>query len=209
MEKKTIGIKKILIIISVVLGLMVLEAFIIFAFFVKKDSAAIIPTLKIAQQKVELTEGEVVLPVTLSAMAEDELYPAASFSMTFDNTKLEFMGVDEGDVMVLADVNAQGSRLALPQWKANIAFANQSGRINIMYLDSTAGRYAFTHDGFNAESANTLFKLHFRLRGNVKAGDILDVLIQDAVIANSDEEKSMSMVARTLKVIDGRMIIIE
>ena len=208
-EKNKIG--KTLLIIAVIAALLILEAFIIFHFFVKGTGAnATIPEVRIcADSKVKLSDESFSVPVTLSAMNGSELYPAASFSITFDNSRLEFLGLDEGNIMVLADENAQGVKLMLPEWKANTAFANQSGRINVMYLDSTAGRYAFCQDGFDAETGNILFEMKFRLRGNVKAGDIYNLVIMDACIAASDEKNSMAMTANTLRAVDGRLVISE
>ena len=183
--------------------------FLIWWFFIKPvNNDERIPEVRInTPGKIELSEDGFSLPVTLSAMPENELFPALSISITFDNTKLKFLGIDDGNVLVLSDENEQGASLNLPDWSVNTTFANQSGRINIMYLDSTAGRYAFTADGFDSETKNILCKLKFEFRGSAADGDIYDFVIKDACVASSDEEKSLAMTKGTLKAVDGRLII--
>ena len=158
-------------------------------------------------ERVPAGDGEIEVPVTLSDMPSGILFPAASFSITFDNYKLELVGLKQGNVEVLADENAQGNHLALPEWSLNRDYANQSGRINVMYFDSTAGRYAFTAEGFDAENATLLFTLIFRLRTNVRAGEIFDLVMGDAVFAASDETKSLALTQDTLRAENGKIIV--
>ncbi len=201
--------KKTAVIIILMAVILLTAGFLIWWFLIKPVNDKMrIPEVRInTPGKIELSEDGFSLPVTLSSMPENELFPALSLSITFDNTKLKFLGIDEGNVLVLSDENEQGASLNLPGWNVNTIFANQSGRINIMYLDSTAGRYAFTADGFDAETKNILCKLKFEFRGSAADGDIYDFIIKDACIASSDEEKSLAMTKGTLKAVDGRLII--
>jgi hypothetical protein len=74
-----------------------------------------------------------------------------------------------------------------------------------MYLDMTGGKNAFTKD-LLAED-NVVMRLKFRLRGSVRGGDVLDLIIEDAVFAASDETQSLAMTTATLKVKNGRLVI--
>ena len=47
----------------------------------------------------------------------------------------------------------------------------------------------------------------FRLRGSVRAGDVLDLIVEDAVFAASDETQSLAMTTDTLKVKNGKIVI--
>lgn len=140
--------------------------------------------------------------VRLSALGEDR-YPASSFSIGFDPSKLEFLGLDEGNVTVSNPDNAYG--VSLPEWSVNVQRANETGAINIMYLDMTGGRYAFSEEFL--EEDNIVFLLKFRLRGSVRTGDILELSLDDAVFAANDGEKSLASSKGTLKTVNGRIMI--
>jgi hypothetical protein len=84
--------------------------------------------------------------------------------------------------------------------------SNDTGLINILYLDMTGGRNAFTKE-LLAEEENILLRLRFRLRGSVRPGDVLDLIVDDAVFAASDETQSLAMTTDTLKVKNGRLVI--
>lgn len=75
-----------------------------------------------------------------------------------------------------------------------------------MYLDMTGGKYAFSKD-LLAEDGNVVLRLKFRLRGSVRSGDVLDLILEDAVFAASDETQSLAMTLDTLKTKDGRIVI--
>ena len=78
--------------------------------------------------------------------------------------------------------------------------------INIMYLDITGGRNAFTKD-LLANDNNVVLRLKFRLRGSVRPGDVLDLLVEDAVFAASDESQSLAMTTNTLMIKNGKIVI--
>ena len=146
---------------------------------------------------------EFTLDVTVSHLG-DVRYPAMSMSIAFDSSRLEFLGVEEGNVFVLSDESSSGQQL--PGWSCNVKNSNNTGLINIMYLDMTGGRNAFSKE-LLAEEYNVVLRLKFRLRGSVRPGDVLDLIMEDAVFAASDEKESLAMTTETLTVKNGRLVI--
>lgn len=162
------------------------------------------PTLTIeTPQKINLSETkEVTLDVTISSLGE-ALYPAASMSISFDSSRLEFLGVEEGNVFVKSSGEVKQK---LPEWSCNVGQCNKSGKINVMYLDTTGGKNAFSKD-LLADSDNVVLRLKFRLRGSVRQGDVCDLIFEDAVFAASDETESLAMTTNTLKVKNSKIVI--
>ena len=155
-------------------------------------------------QKLSASQtNEFTLDVTISSLG-DARYPAMSMSIAFDSSRLEFLGVEEGNIFILSDENSTGQQL--PDWSCNVGSSNDTGLINIMYLDMTGGRNAFTKD-LLADDYNVVLRLKFRLRGSVRPGDVLDLIVEDAVFAASDETQSLAMTTNTLKVKNGRLVI--
>ena len=134
----------------------------------------------------------------------DARYPAMSMSIAFDSSRLEFLGVEEGNIFILSDENSTGQQL--PDWSYNVGISNDTGLINIMYLDMTGGRNAFTKD-LLADDYNVVLRLKFRMRGSVRPGDVLDLIVEDAVFAASDEAQSLAMTRDTLKVKNGKIVV--
>lgn len=163
------------------------------------------PTLIVeTPQKLSATQtGEFVLDVTVSTLGE-ALYPAMSMSIAFDSSRLEFLGVEEGNLFVLSNETSSGQKL--PEWSCNVNNSNDTGLINIMYLDLTGGRNAFTKELLAADY-NVILRLKFRLRGSVRAGDVLDLIVEDAVFAASDETQSLAMTRNTLKIKNGKIVV--
>ncbi len=163
------------------------------------------PTLTVeTPQKLSASQTEeFTLDVTISSLG-DARYPAMSMSIAFDSSRLEFLGVEEGNIFILSDENSTGQKL--PEWSYNVQNSNDTGRINIMYLDMTGGKNAFTRE-LLAEDYNVVLRLKFRLRGSVRPGDVLDLIVEDAVFAASDETQSLAMTTDTLKVKNGRLVI--
>ena len=163
------------------------------------------PTLTIeTPQKISKSESEeFTLDVTISYFG-DAIYPAASMSISFDSSRLEFIGVEEGNVFIRNDEGDVPQKL--PNWSCNPEQCNKSGKINIMYLDTTGGKNAFSKE-LLAEDDNVVLRLKFRLRGSVRSGDICDLIFDDAVFAASDETQSLAMTTDTLKVRDGKIVI--
>ena len=163
------------------------------------------PTLTIeTPQKISKSQTEeFTLDVTISSFG-DAIYPAASMSISFDSSRLEFIGVEEGNVFIRNDEGDVPQKL--PNWSCNPEQCNKSGKINIMYLDTTGGKNAFSKELLSTED-NVVLRLKFRLRGSVRSGDICDLIFDDAVFAASDETQSLAMTTDTLKVRDGKIVI--
>ena len=163
------------------------------------------PTLIVeTPQKLSVSQTEeFTLDVTLSQLG-DARYPAMSMSIAFDSSRLEFLGVEEGNIFILSDENRSGQKL--PDWSCNVQNSNDTGIINIMYLDMTGGKNAFTKE-LLADDYNVVLRLKFRLRGSARPGDVLDLIVEDAVFAASDETQSLAMTTDTLKVKNGRLVI--
>ena len=160
---------------------------------------AVEPMRKLSASQTE----EFTLDVTISSLG-DARYPAMSMSVSFDPSRLEFLSVEEGNIFISTDENHTGQRL--PVWSCNVQNSNDTGLINIMYLDMTGGRNAFTKK-LLADDYNVVLRLKFRLRGSVRPGDVLDLIVEDAVFAASDEAQSLAMTTDTLKVKNGRLVI--
>ena len=163
------------------------------------------PTLIVeTPQKLSAAQTDAfTLDVTVSGLG-DARYPAMSMSIAFDSSRLEFLGVEEGNVFILSDENSTGQQL--PEWSCNVQSSNDTGLINIMYLDMTGGKNAFIKE-LLAEDGNVVLRLGFRLRGSVRPGDVLDLTVEDAVFAASDESQSLAMTTNTLNVKNGRLVI--
>ena len=183
--------------------LLIAAAALYYFYFYQGDSGK--PTLIVeTPQKLSLSQTEdFTLDVTVTDLGET-LYPAMSMSIAFDSSRLEFLGVEEGNIFILSDENSTGQQL--PNWSCNVQSSNDTGLINIMYLDMTGGRNAFTKD-LLADDYNVVLRLQFRLRGSVRPGDVLDLIVEDAVFAASDETQSLAMNRDTLKIKNGRLVI--
>ena len=205
MEEKKNSKKK-----TIIIVLLVLLALAVPAFFLFGDGGALslapAVTVETPNKMSRSDRGEFTLDVTLSDLKEGELYPAASFSMNFDANKLEFLGLEEGNVLVPCEKKANGAVTELPKWGVNVERSNEIGQINVMYLDLTGGRQAFSKD-LLPDGDRVLFRLKFKLRGSVQSGDIIEISFADAVFAASDEKDSLASVKNTLKTHSGRVII--
>lgn len=164
-----------------------------------------VPTLIVeTPQKLSLaTTQEFALDVMISDLG-DALYPAMSMSIAFDASRLEFLGVEEGNVFIYNEQNSTGRQL--PDWSCNVQNSNDTGLINIMYLDMTGEKNAFSKE-LLAKDNNVVLRLRFRLRGSCRSGDILDIVLEDAVFAASDETQSLAMTTDTLKTKNGKLVI--
>lgn len=179
---------------------------ILFLLFINLDKIVSgTPTLTIeTPQKISKSETEeFALDVTISSFG-DAIYPAASMSISFDSSRLEFIGVEEGNVFIRNDEGEIPQKL--PEWSCNPEQCNKSGKINIMYLDTTGGKNAFSKE-LLAEDDNVVLRLKFRLRGSVRNGDVCDLIFDDAVFAASDETESLAMTTDTLKVRNGKIVV--
>ena len=69
------------------------------------------PTLIVeTPQKLSASQtDEFTLDVTISTLG-DARYPAMSMSISFDSSRLEFLGVEEGNIFILSDENSNGQQ---------------------------------------------------------------------------------------------------
>lgn len=199
--------KKLIICISavVLLLLIILLLFLVIRNFMNKEEVSTSPVLTIVSpQRIDPKESdELILDVTVSSFG-DASYPAASMSISFDPSRLEFLGVEEGNVLVRSNTGDVTGKL--PEWSCNPAQCNKTGKINIMYLDVTGGTNAFSRE-LLSEDGNVVLRLKFRLRGSVRDGDVYDLIFEDAVFAASDEAQSLAMTTGTLEVRNGKLVI--
>ncbi len=186
-------------------GILLLLLIVFLLFMNEEKIAKRYPTLTIeTPQKISMSETEeFTLDVTISTFGE-VVYPAASMSISFDPSRLEFIGVEEGNVFVHNSGNDVAQKL--PEWSCNSEQCNKTGKINIMYLDTTGGKHAFSKV-LLAEEDNIVLRLKFRLRGSVRNGDVCDLIFEDAVFAASDENNSLAMTRDSLRVRDGKIVI--
>lgn len=169
----------------------------------EKTAAAAILTIE-TPQKLSASQTEALsLDVTISNLGET-LYPAMSASISFDPSRLEFLGLGEGNVFVHDDSNSSGQKL--PEWSCNIEKSNESGMINLMYLDMSGGKYAFDQQLLEEED-NVVFRLDFRLKGSIRKGDVCELIVEDAVFAASDEAQSLAVTTGTLKTKNAKIVI--
>ena len=206
-EKASKKKQRIIILLVIILLLLLLTLF-LFVFKRDNDNSVIYePTLTVeTPQKLSVAETDTFsLDVLISSLG-DALYPAASMSISFDPSTLEFLGVEEGNVFVHNYGGESRVDRLLPDWSVNIEQSNKSGIINIMYLDITGGRNSFGKD-LLAEDYNVVLRLRFRLRGSARVGDIYDIIVEDAVFAASDETQSLAMTTGTLKIINSKIVI--
>ena len=194
--------KKIL--IGTGIGVFVIALLITVFLLVGKDKLMGTPVLTIeTPQKISVSErDEFTLDVTVSSLG-DAIYPAVSMSISFDSSRLDFLGVEEGNVFISNDESGVGQ--TLPEWSVNPDQCNKTGKINIMYLDTTGGKNAFSKE-LLAEDDNVVLRLKFCLRGSMRSGDVCDLIFEDAVFAASDETQSLAMTTGTLKVKNGKIV---
>ncbi len=192
-------------IIGIGIGVFLLLLILVFLFINWDKTPFGAPVLTIeTPQKISLSEtDEITLDVTISSFGEAK-YPAASMSIVFDPSKLEFIGIEEGNVFIRNDGEEIEQRL--PDWSCNPTQCNKTGKINIMYLDTTGGKNAFDKD-LLAKDDNVVLRLKFRLRGSLRKGDVCDLVFEDAVFAASDETQSLAMTTGTLNVRNGKIVI--
>lgn len=207
MSRKT---KITIVVLEIVLALVIAGACILLFTDIFTETPQVLPktpTLTVeTPQKLSRSETEFfTLDVMISDFGE-AIYPAASFSIRFDPAYLEFLGVKEGNVFIGGYEKEDGVFYHLPEWSYSAEKANETGQINLMYLDLTGGKYAFRRE-LLAEEDNVVVRLSFRLRGSAREGDIYHLTVENAVFAASDETQSLAMNKDTLKVKHGKLIV--
>ena len=159
--------------------------------------------IEIPEKMSEKNKEEFDLAVYVTKLSDD-VYPAASFSISFDPSKIEFLGLEEGNVLIVDEDAPNGSNL--PDWNVDVESSNKTGNINIMYLDFSGKEKGFKQE-LLYDSDNVLFYLKFKLRGSVRKNEVYDISFKDAVFACEEDEKSLSMLNKKLKTKDSRVVI--
>ena len=159
--------------------------------------------IEIPDKMGEKNREEFDLAVYVTKLSSD-VYPAASFSISFDPSKMEFLGLEEGNVLI-EDTDLPGGT-NLPDWNVDVESSNKTGNINIMYLDFSGKEKGFKQE-LLYDSDNVLFYLKFKLRGSVRKNEMYDISFKDAVFACEEDEKSLSMLNKKLKTKDSRVVI--
>lgn len=134
------------------------------------------------------SKENITIPVVVSNLPNNK-FPAASASIKFDKNKLEFVGIDSGTMEVYDDYDeAKGGEklFKIPQWSFNKEVSNQQGEVKTMYLDTTAGKNAYSTDGFKKNKKDIAFQLVFKLKDSVQSKDKININIDEAVFATVD-----------------------
>lgn len=191
--------------IGVIFIILLFVLLLVWLFRGKENVLGNTPTLALeTPQKISIKETkEIILDMTISTLG-NAVYPAASMSISFDPSRLEFVGVEEGNVFIRG--GEIGVPQQLPEWSCNPEQCNKTGKINIMYLDTTGGKKAFSKS-LLAEEDNVVLRLKFRLRGSIRKGDVCDLIFEDAIFAASDEKESLAMTHHTLKVRNSKIVV--
>ncbi|MDR0459635.1 MAG: hypothetical protein LBG68_04110 [Coriobacteriales bacterium] len=167
-------------------------------------------TLMSPQPVSAASRDEIVIDVVLSELPEGN-YPAASLSVEFDSSKLEFVGLKQGTMMTLGNVSANGEmHYDIPLWVADIAASNQRGVVNIMYLDISGGSHAYVADGFAKGQSDIVVRLVFRLRDSAIAGNQLNITVADAcfaTIGGAEDGSSLATSMKTLRAYPAMIIV--
>ena len=154
-------------------------------------------------------KNEFNIDVKLTSLPKN-LYPAASISVGFDNNKLEFTGIKMGTMQTYGDKVLNGNDFNIPLWDCNEAVSNKKGQINAMYLDMTAGKFAYNEYGFEKDNKDIVLRLGFKLKDSSSKGDVYDIDIKNAVFATVDGDKdntSLSTGKNTLKTNDCKIVV--
>lgn len=123
------------------------------------------------------------------------IYPSSSFSIEFDKDKLELVDILEGDIVTFSNKT--------PDWKYDVKSSNKTGIINVIYLDSSGGKDSFTSKSIQSEDKNTIVKLEFKLKNEIKSNDEINLKIKDAVFATIEgdmDNSSLSTKKNTMKI---------
>ncbi len=135
---------------------------------------------------VELSGEKFLVNVKLENFPEDGFYPATSFSLDFDKTKLQFNGIRVGNITV-SDKDNSPESIEIPTWLCNTELSNQSGNINAMYMDMSAQDRSYRIHNFDEEKSNILLRLEFTLMDSAFANDEITLEFKDVSLAALDD----------------------
>ncbi|MDR0879288.1 MAG: hypothetical protein LBN09_01130 [Clostridioides sp.] len=191
--------------IASISGVIALSTIVVFS--LKEESSVIDPTIYLDPPAPISANSDKEFEVALKMSdLPDEVYPGASISIGFDNSKLEFVGLKPGTMQTSADKLQSGSEYEVPTWNCNIDVSNKNGQINAMYLDMSDGNLAYNRDGFKKDKRDVVLKLVFKLNV-VQRGDTLDLNIDDAVFATVDRSKSLAIANKKLEYKDCKIVV--
>lgn len=205
-KKKAIIISSIAAFVAIVIGLIIL-------FLNRNSQTAKVGSfstgpavfIEIPDKMDKKDRSEFELGVFVTKLGKD-IYPAASFSISFDPSKLEFLGLEEGNVLILDSDSPTGENL--PEWNVDVETSNKTGLINVMYLDISGKDKGFSQEKLY-DKDNSLFYLKFKLRGSVREKEMYEISFKDAVFACEDDSKSLSMLSKKLKTKDSFVMILD
>lgn len=149
--------------------------------------------------------GENVL-IDFKVSAIPDEYQASSFVIEFDNQKLKFKGIQQGNV---ATVGEGTEDMRYPEWQYDADSANASGTINTMYLDMTAGEQPLSHKGFEEGKQDVLFRMEFQILTTCASNEKLDLTISQGTFASVDEDLSLSLKKKNMKAESYQIKVIE
>lgn len=143
------------------------------------------------------SRDEITVDVKMSKLPKN-IYPAASISVGFDNNKLKFTGVKIGTMETYGSKVLNGRDYTIPTWDCDVEQSNKKGQVNAMYLDMTAGKFAYNEGGFEKDSKDIVLRLSFKLKDSAQSGESYYLDIRDAVFATVDGDKDKSSLASSI-----------
>ena len=135
-----------------------------------------------------------------------EEYQASSFVIAFDNQKLKFKGILQGNV---SSIDKNSGEKRFPEWQYDVESANASGTVSTMYLDMTAGEQPLSREGFRKGSQDVLFRMEFEILPTCANRDNLELLISQATFASVDEELSLALQKKNILAESYKITVIE
>lgn len=166
----------------------------------KEDKGLGIPTLSLSHENININNQDIFDVDVILSHLPDNIYPAASIKVGFDNSKLEFIGIEKGTVKTYGN---SSDGFSIPTWNCDVESSNNSSEINAIYVDMTAGRFAYNKEGFEKGSKGLIIKLKLKLKEGLKVGEITKLDLRDAVFAtvNGDKDNtSLSSIKGSLEI---------
>lgn len=172
---------------SIIAGVSVLAVILVVVLFVVvwKDKELVTVFMKGEGGKIGDT---IVIDVKVSDIPGE--YQASSFVIHFDNQKLKFKGLKQGNV---ATVGKSSGSTVYPEWQYDVDSANTTGEISTMYLDMTAGEQPFSSRGFRKKKQDVLFRVEFEILTTCAVSDKLSLEVLQATFASVDEKMSLTL----------------
>lgn len=132
-------------------------------------------------------------------------YPAASFEISFNKNKLEFIEIRQGNLEI---TNTKNGDVTIPEWQFHAENANHTGTISTMYLDMTAEENPI--DGTLVEvNKDVLFRVVFRVKDSCNIGETLVLSTNQATFAAIDETESLATYKSNINAPEGTFIVQE